>query len=143
MPSNKQRRSGAGRRTRETEEPELLEALELLIEPGTRGDPCTPLRWTCKSTRALARELTRQGYQISSTKIGQLLRSQGYSLQANRKTIESIEMPNLNILASESERIFEQGKRTAQRANPRKCQPMIFRTRNGVRRFHTEFMTLR
>ena len=93
-PSNKQRRSGGGRRSREIEQPKLIEALELLIEPGTRGDPCTPLRWTCKSTRTLARELTSQGYQISSTKIGQLLRVQGYSLQANRKTIEGKQHPD-------------------------------------------------
>lgn len=93
-PSNKQRRSGGGRRSREIEQPKLIEALELLIEPDTRGDPCTPLRWTCKSTRTLARELTSQGYQISSTKIGQLLRVQGYSLQANRKTIEGKQHPD-------------------------------------------------
>lgn len=95
-PSNKQRRPGGGRRSREIEQPNLIEALEALVEPGTRGDPCSLLRWTCKSTRTLARELTRQGYQVSSTKIGQLLRTQGYSLQANRKTIEGKQHPDRN-----------------------------------------------
>jgi len=93
-PSNKQRRPGGGRRSREIEQPKLIEALEALVEPDTRGDPCTPLRWTCKSTRSLARELTIQGYKISSTKIGQLLRTQGYSLQANRKTTEGKQHPD-------------------------------------------------
>jgi len=93
-PSNKQRRPGGGRRSREIEQPKLIEALEALVEPGTRGDPCSALRWTCKSTRTLARELARQGYQVSSTKIGQLLRTQGYSLQANCKTIEGRQHPN-------------------------------------------------
>ncbi len=93
-PSNRQRRPGGGRRSREIEQPQLIESLEALIESGTRGDPCSPLRWTCKSTRTLARELTRQGYQVSSTKIGQLLRAQGYSLQANRKTIEGKQHPD-------------------------------------------------
>jgi len=93
-PSNRQRGPGGGRRSREIEQPQLIESLEALIESGTRGDPCSPLRWTCKSTRTLAGELTRQGYQVSSTKIGQLLRAQGYSLQANRKTIEGKQHPD-------------------------------------------------
>jgi len=93
-PSDRQRREGAGRRSREIEQPQLIEALEALVAPDARGDPCSPLRWTCKSTRTLARELTRQGYQVSSTKIGQLLRAQGYSLQANRKTIEGKQHPD-------------------------------------------------
>ncbi len=64
------------------------------MEGGTRGDPGSSLRWTCKSTRSLARELRRQGFQISSNKVSQLLRSQGYSLQANRKTIEGKQHPD-------------------------------------------------
>jgi len=93
-PANRQRRQGGGRRARETEQPKLIEALEALVEPATRGDPCSPLRWTCKSTRTLARELARQGFEISSTKVGQLLRLQGYSLQANRKTVEGKQHPD-------------------------------------------------
>ena len=91
-----QRRHGAGRRSREDEQPALLAALEALVDPTERGDPMSPLRWTCKSTRALARELTDHGFIISSTKVGSLLKAQGYSLQANRKTIEGKQHPDRN-----------------------------------------------
>ena len=87
-PTNRQRKAGAGRRSREVEQPGLADALEGLVEPGTRGDPMSPLRWTCKSTRTLAAELQRQGYSVSCNTVGQLLRARGYSLQSNRKTIE-------------------------------------------------------
>ena len=63
-----------------------LKALDELVEPDTRGDPMSPLRWTCKSTRSLANELKSQGFVISSVKVGELLKLQGYSLQSNRKT---------------------------------------------------------
>ena len=84
----RQRSPGAGRRPRETEQPKLSAALERLVEPASRGDPMSPLRWTCKSTRVLAKELRRQGFSISHAKVGQLLKRKGYSLQANRKTRE-------------------------------------------------------
>ena len=87
-PADRQRRSGGGRRALEFEQRGLIAALERLVESGTRGDPMSPLRWTCKSTRTLAAELQRQGYSISCNTVSQLLRSQGYSLQANRKTVE-------------------------------------------------------
>lgn len=94
--SDRQRRVGAGRRRREDEQPELIEALTSLVEGGTRGDPMSPLRWTCKSTRTLAKELKRRKFNVSSTKVGQLLRAQGYSLQANRKTTEGKQHPDRN-----------------------------------------------
>ncbi len=94
LPSTRQRRPGAGRRRREDEQPKLINALERLVEPTTRGDPISPLRWTCKSTRTLAKELNRQGFTVSSTKVGQLLRSQGYRLQSNRKTVEGKQHPD-------------------------------------------------
>jgi len=97
IPANKQRRFGGGRRSREIEQPKLVTALEALVDPVTRGDPCCPLRWTCKSTYSLADELKSQGYDVSSTKIGQLLRSQGYSLQANRKTVEGKQHPDRDV----------------------------------------------
>ncbi len=96
LPPDRQRKPGAGRRSREEEEPGLIEALEALIEPVSRGDPMSPLRWTCKSTRVLAGELQDQGFVISSTKVGALLKSQGYSLQSNRKTIEGKQHPDRN-----------------------------------------------
>lgn len=92
--SARQRRIGGGRNRRELEQPELLQSLQNLVDATTRGDPMSPLRWTCKSTRVLAAELNKQGFQVSSTKVGELLRSQGYSLQGNRKTIEGKQYPD-------------------------------------------------
>lgn len=94
LTSDRQRRPGGGRLNREDEQPKLLEALDQLVDGSTRGDPMSTLRWTCKSTRTLAAALKEQGFEISSTKVGELLRSQGYSLQANRKTIEGKQHPD-------------------------------------------------
>ena len=94
--AGRQRVAGAGRNPREQEQPKLVAALERLVASSTRGDPMSPLRWTCKSTRILAKELNRQGFEVGSTKVGQLLRAQGYSLQANRKTIEGKQHPDRN-----------------------------------------------
>lgn len=94
--SNRQRKLGAGRKFREAEQPALVAQLRKLVDSGTRGDPMSPLRWTCKSTRSLATELQRQGFQVSSVKVGQLLKQDGYSLQANRKTIEGKQHPDRN-----------------------------------------------
>jgi hypothetical protein len=85
-PAGQQRRAGAGRPKTEVVHPGVQAALERLVEPDTRGDPQSPLRWTCKSTRRLAAELTAQGYPVGPTTMRQLLRQAGYSLQANRKT---------------------------------------------------------
>ena len=93
-PLDRQRREGGGRKSREHQQPDLLEALESLIDPETRGDPMSPLRWTCKSTRTLATALQRQRFQVSSNTVGKLLRTCGYSLQANRKTLEGTQHPD-------------------------------------------------
>jgi Rhodopirellula transposase DDE domain len=90
------RRPGGGRRTLTTHDPGLLAALEALVEPTTRGDPESPLRWTCKSTRRLAEELTRQQHPVSAGTVAALLRQAGYSLQANRKTREGKGHPDRN-----------------------------------------------
>ncbi len=92
----RQRKPGGGRRAREDTQPDLIQALEALVEPVTRGDPMSPLRWTCKSTRGLERELKSQGFTIGSTKVGELLKSRGYSLQSNRKTLEGTQHPDRN-----------------------------------------------
>ena len=94
--SSRQRRTGAGRKRREAEQPRLLPALESLIEPTTRGDPQSPLRWTCKSLTNLANELRKQGFQVGRSKVGELLHAAGYSLQANRKTREGQDHPDRN-----------------------------------------------
>ena len=69
------RQPGAGRPARIVQDQTLLKALDALVEPTTRGDPMSPLRWTCKSTRRLAQELCRQGHQVSHRNVGQLLKS--------------------------------------------------------------------
>jgi transposase len=96
LSADRQRRPGAGRQAREAEQPELIGRLESLVEPVARGDPMSPLRWTCKSARTLADELKRQGFQVSPRKVGELLKMRGYSLQANRKTREGKQHPDRN-----------------------------------------------
>ena len=92
--SGRVRRRGAGRKTVAVRDPQLLAALERLIDPDTRGDPDSPLRWVCKSTRALAARLGRQRHPISHVKVAQLLHDQHYSLQGNRKTEEGADHPD-------------------------------------------------
>ena len=77
-------------------DPGILAALEALIQPTTRGDPESPLRWTCKSTENLADELKRQNHPISACTVARLLREVGYSLQGNRKTREGSSHPDRN-----------------------------------------------
>jgi hypothetical protein len=88
------RRPGAGRKQIAVHDPEILASLDCLIEPETRGDPESPLRWICKSTRTLANQLTKQDHHISHEKVAQLLREQNYSLQSNRKTKEGDDHPD-------------------------------------------------
>ena len=90
------RRPGGGRRPLTATDPGLMAALEALIEPATRGDPESPLRWTCKSTRRLADELTHGHHPVSVNTVAALLRQAGYSLQANRKTREGASHPDRN-----------------------------------------------
>jgi len=88
------RRPGAGRPRLTARDPTLPEVLEALVEPLSRGDPQSPLRWTCKSTRTLAQELSAQDHPVSHEKVAQLLRSMDYSLQGNRKTQEGEDHPD-------------------------------------------------
>jgi transposase len=90
----RQRRVGGGRKPSQVSQPGLLDALNRLIEPTTRGTPMGPLRWTIKSTPRLAGELRRQGYTVSASSVRGLLRELGYSLQANRKTREGRQHPD-------------------------------------------------
>jgi len=87
---------GGGRKPLTYHQPLLPQALEALVEPTSRGDPQSPLRWTCKSVRQLAAELTAQGYGIGRQKVADLLHDLGYSLQANRKTKEGGTHPDRN-----------------------------------------------
>ena len=90
------RRSGAGRKRITQTDPPLLEALEALVDPMTRGHPESSLRWTCKSTAKLAQELTRQNHPVSDRTVASILKQAGYSLQANRKTREGNQHPDRN-----------------------------------------------
>ena len=90
------RRAGGGRKALTALDPGLVTAMEALVEPATRGDPESPLRWTCKSTRRLAKELAAQGHPVSRTLVADLLKEQGYSLQSNRKTREGTRHPDRN-----------------------------------------------
>ncbi len=90
------RQVGGGRKAQTVLDPDLSAALERLIDPATRGDPQSPLRWTCKSTTRLATELTKQGHPVSASTVGRLLRAAGYSLQSNRKTKEGTDHPDRN-----------------------------------------------
>src|ERR1700674_5395221 len=89
-PSERIRRPGAGRKPTICKDPTLLPDLEAWVEPTTRGDPESPLRWTCKSVRRLAQALQAQGHQVSRTLVAELLNVAGYSLQANRKKKELV-----------------------------------------------------
>jgi len=94
LPVGRSRRPGGGRKRAEQHDPELPVALDKLVEPESRGDPMTPLRWTAKSLRRLAEQLREQGHQVSATLVGRLLREAGYSLQANAKTLEGAQHPD-------------------------------------------------
>ena len=88
------RAPGGGRRRAEARDPGLVGALDELVDPESRGDPMTPLRWTCKSLRGLAAELGNRGHPASATLVARLLHEAGYSLQANAKTLEGTQNPD-------------------------------------------------
>src|SRR5438270_740956 len=109
------RRPGGGRQCLTATDPGLLPALEALADPVTRGDPDSPLRWTCKSTRRLAEELGRQGHPACARTVAALLHEMGYSLQANRKTREGGTHPDRN---AQFEYISGQTRRLQKRGQP-------------------------
>jgi hypothetical protein len=96
LPAERVRQAGGGRKRISEQRPEILRELEQLVDPVTRGDPQSPLRWTCKSTRQLAHTLTGRGDEVSYRVVGELLRELGYRLQANAKTLEGKSHPDRN-----------------------------------------------
>src|SRR6266545_666465 len=93
-PRGRVRRPGGGPKRVVECQPGLLDALDELVDPDTRGDPDSPLRWTCKSTRQLADALAAQGFQVSDGTVGRLLTQQRYTLQRTRKTEEGAQHPD-------------------------------------------------
>ncbi|MFF1278147.1 ISAzo13 family transposase [Streptomyces marokkonensis] len=94
LPDGRTRTAGGGRRPAEMIAPGLVDALMALVEPDERGDPESPLRWTTKSLRRLAEELSRQGHPVSAPTVGRLLKQAGFSLQGNAKTLEGSQHPD-------------------------------------------------
>ena len=95
-PATRIRKVGGGRKASVKKDENLRVALENLVEPTTLGDPESPLRWTCKSLRQLESELRSQGFSVSHTSVGNLLKEMGYSLQGNQKTLEGSKHPDRN-----------------------------------------------
>src|SRR5215216_463430 len=93
-PLGRVRREGGGRKSLTATDPALLAALLALVEPTRRGDPCSPLCWTTLSTRRLAAELSSAGHRVGADTVARLLREQGFSLQANAKTLEGAQHPD-------------------------------------------------
>jgi transposase len=138
--SGRIRRVGGGRKKTVTKDLSLDEDLERLIEPVTRGDPESPLRWTCKSVRKLASELNRQGHQVSHQLVSELLHELGYSLQANRKTREGGEHPDRN---AQFEQINAQTKLFLAQGEPvisvdAKKKELVGDFKNAGREWHPE-----
>jgi hypothetical protein len=108
------RRPGGGRKSVVEHNPILKTALERLVDPVTRGDPMSPLRWTCKSVRRLARELQSQGHKVSPPTVAALLHDMDYSLQANRKTQEGTKHPDRNaqfeFIAAQTQEFMARGQ---------------------------------
>jgi transposase len=109
------RSPGGGRKNLTETDPRLFKRLERLVDPSTRGDPMSPLRWTCKSTYELAQALTKQGHELSPRTVGRLLNGAGFSLQGNRKTKEGADHPDRN---AQFEHISQMVKRFQRQAQP-------------------------
>ena len=138
LPEGRVRRPGGGRKSAMHHQPELPEKLEGLVEPLTRGDPESPLRWTCKSTRRLSRELATLGYSASSRLVSVLLHGMGYSLQGNRKTVEGKQHPDRN---AQFEHINERVTKEMKAGQPvvsvdTKKKELVGNYRNGGREWH-------
>ena len=108
------RRKGAGRKRTVEKDPSLREDLDRLVDPVTRGDPESPLRWTCKSVRKLAVELRREGHAVSYQTVAELLHEMDYSLQANQKTLEGNQHADRNqqfeYINRKAQRYLKQGE---------------------------------
>jgi hypothetical protein len=134
------RRPGGGRRLVTEGDPELLTALESLVEPSTRGDPESTLRWTCKSTRRLADELTRMGHPVGRVTVASLLHEAGYSLQADCKTREGSWHPDRDAQFRYIDRLLQGRLRKEQPAVSvdTKKKELVGDFRNNGREWHPQ-----
>ena len=114
-PKDRVRREGAGRPRLTDVDVELRPALEALVDPATRGHPMSPLRWTCKSVRTLAAELSRQGHPVSRQTVSEVLQHMGYSLQVNCKTREGSRHADRD---AQFEHIAQRAREFQQRGQP-------------------------
>ena len=136
--SGKIRKPGGGRKKIIEIDPTLLSDLDTLIEPTTRGDPESPLRWTCKSTRKLARELKNMGHTISHMRVADILHDQGYSLQSNKKVIEGDTHPDRNaqfILINYKTKLFMKYDQPVISVDTKKKE-LVGNFKNGGREYH-------
>ena len=138
LPPERSRRAGGGRKPIQESQPGILAALESLVESTARGDPQSPLRWTCKSTRRLTEELRRGKFRASPATVGALLKEAGYSLQANRKTREGLSHPDRD---AQFEHINAAVRHFQRRGQPvvsvdTKKKELIGNFKNGGREWH-------
>ena len=132
------RRPGGGRKRAVEADPGLANALERLVDPVTRGDPMSVLRWTCKSTSQLSRALSRQGHRASARTVGRLLKAAGYSLQSNRKTKEGTNHPDRNAQFEYINAMVQEFSRQGQPvvSIDTKKKELVGEFRNGGREWH-------
>jgi transposase len=139
------RRQGGGRKRKADTDPTLKEDLEKLLNPAERGDPESPLRWTSKSVRHLARELKRMGHQTSHRMMAEMLHDLGYSLQANRKTLEGSSHPDRD---AQFEHINCQAQEYLATSDPvisvdTKKKELVGEFKNGGREWHRQGMAVK
>lgn len=140
LPLDRVRRPGGGRKRLTAKDPRILSILEGMVEPTARGDPQSPLRWTCKSVRRLAKELRAERHPACPAKVAVLLQNLGYSLQANRKTREGKQHPDRD---AQFRHINEEVKRFQRRGQPvisvdTKKKELVGDFRNGGREWRPQ-----
>lgn len=139
-PPERLRRPGGGRKPLGTHDPHLVQALETLVDPVTRGDPMSLLRWTCKSAAKLAAALQAQGRVVSERTVNRLLHDLGYSLQSNRKTLEGCHHPDRD---AQFQYIHRRAKVFQQQGQPvisvdTKKKELVGQYRNGGQEWHRQ-----
>lgn len=144
LSSGRQRRVGGGRKAAEYHTPDLQQAVERLVEPTERGDPQSPLRWTCKSLTNLQTTLREQGHQVGRTKIADILKGLGYSLQGNRKTREGKDHPDRDAQfehIAKRVKAYQNGRRPAVSVDTKK-KDVLGNKANAVREYRPKGVPL-